>query len=49
MVIGWSHVVWILLEFLFIPISFLMPTFGLVGLALALLPLTFSVRRYLAT
>jgi hypothetical protein len=49
MVIGWSHVVWILLEFLFIPLSFLMPTFGIVGLALAWLPLAPSVRRYLAT
>jgi hypothetical protein len=38
-----------LLEFLFIPISFLMPTFGIVGLALAWLPLAPSVRRYLAT
>jgi hypothetical protein len=48
MAIGWSHVVWIVLEFVFIPMSFLMPTFGLVGLALALLPLTRSVRRYLS-
>jgi hypothetical protein len=49
MVIGWSQVVWILLEFMFIPVSFLMPTFGIVGLALGLLPLTSSVRRYLTT
>jgi hypothetical protein len=30
------------------PHSFLMPTFGIVGLALTLLSLTSSVRRYLS-
>jgi hypothetical protein len=45
--IGVGHVIWIGLEFIFIPLSWLMPTFGLVGLALALLPLTASVRRHL--
>ena len=48
MVIGWAQVVWIGIEFASIPFSALMPTFGLVGLALALLPLTRAVRRYLA-
>jgi hypothetical protein len=45
--IGVGHVIWIGLEFIFIPLSWLMPTFGLVALALALLPLTTSVRDHL--
>jgi hypothetical protein len=46
-VIGAGQVIWIGLEFIFIPFSWLMPTFGLVGFALALLPLTTSVRDHL--
>lgn len=45
--IGVGHVIWIGLEFIYIPFSWLMPTFGLVGLALALLPLTASARDHL--
>ena len=46
-VIGAGQVIWIGLEFIFIPFSWLMPTFGLIGLALALLPLTGSAREHL--
>lgn len=45
--IGVGQVVWIGLEFIYIPFSWLMPTFGLIGLALALLPFTAQVRRHL--
>lgn len=45
--IGVGHVIWIGLEFVFIPFSWLMPTFGLIGLALGLLPFTAQARRYL--
>jgi hypothetical protein len=45
--IGVGQVIWIGLEVISIPFSWLMPTFGLVGLALALLPLTASAREYL--
>jgi hypothetical protein len=48
MIIGWGQVAWILIEVVSIPFSALMPTFGLVGLALALLPLSRTVRRHLA-
>jgi hypothetical protein len=48
MAIGWGQVAWILIEVVSIPFSALMPTFGLVGLALALLPLTRAVRLHLA-
>lgn len=46
--LGLGQVVWIAIELVTIPFSFLMPTFGLVGLALSLLPLTPTFRRYLA-
>ena len=46
-VIGVGQVVWITLELVSIPFSVLMAIFGLFGLALALLPLTRSVRNYL--
>lgn len=45
--IGVGHIIWIGLEFIFIPFSWLMPTFGLIGFALALLPLTAQARRHL--
>jgi hypothetical protein len=45
--IGLGHMVWIGIELNSIPFSPLMPTFGLVGLALTLLPLTPSMRSYL--
>ena len=45
--IGVGHVIWIGLEFIYIPFSWLMPTFGLIGLALALLPFSAQVRRHL--
>jgi hypothetical protein len=45
--IGLGHMVWIGIELNSIPFSPLMPTFGLVGLALTLLPLTSSMRSYL--
>jgi hypothetical protein len=45
--IGLGHMVWIGIEFVSIPFSPLMPTFGLVGLALTLLPLTSSMGSYL--
>jgi hypothetical protein len=45
--LGIGHVIWIALELIYIPFSLLMPTFGLVGLALALLPLLPSAREYL--
>jgi hypothetical protein len=45
--IGVGQVIWIGLEVISIPFSWLMPTFGLVGLALALLPLTPSARDHL--
>ncbi len=48
MALGWGQVAWILIEVVSIPFSALMPTFGFVGLALALLPLTRAVRRHLA-
>lgn len=46
--LGVGHVVWIGIELVSIPFSFLMPTFGVVGLALATLPLLPSVRHYLS-
>ena len=46
--LGLGHVVWIGIELVSIPFSFLMPTFGMVGLALATLPLLPSVRHYLS-
>lgn len=46
-VIGVGQVVWITLELVSIPFSVLMAIFGPLGLALALLPLTRSVRNYL--
>lgn len=45
--LGFGQMIWITLEIVSIPFSFLMPTFGLVGLALALLPWLHSVRHYL--
>jgi hypothetical protein len=45
--IGVGHVIWISLEFILIPFSWLMPTFGLIGLGLAVLPLTTPVRQHL--
>ena len=48
MAIGWGQVAWILIEVVSIPFSALMPVFGFVGLALALLPLTRAVRLHLA-
>lgn len=45
--IGVGHVIWIGLEFAFIPFSWLMPTFGLIGLALALLPFSAQARGHL--
>jgi hypothetical protein len=47
--IGVGQVVWITLELVSIPFSMLMPFFGSVGLALALLPLTRTARTYLET
>jgi hypothetical protein len=46
-VIGVGQVVWITLELVSIPFSFLMAIFGPLGLALALLPLSKVVRTYL--
>ena len=46
-VIGVGQMIWITIELFSIPFSALMPTFGLVGLALAVLPLTRQVRRHL--
>jgi hypothetical protein len=48
-IIGVAQVVWITIELISIPFSFLMPTFGLVGLGLALLPWLPSVRHHLRT
>jgi hypothetical protein len=45
--IGVGQMIWIMLELMSIPFSALMPTFGAVGLALALLPLTSPVKDYL--
>jgi hypothetical protein len=45
--IGVGQMIWITLELVSIPFSALMPTFGAVGLALALLPLTSPIRDYL--
>jgi hypothetical protein len=45
--IGVGQVVWITLELFSIPFSVLMAIFGPLGLALALLPVTSSVREYL--
>ena len=45
--IGVGQMIWIMLELMSIPFSALMPTFGAVGLALALLPLTSPVQDYL--
>ena len=45
--IGVGQVIWIGLELIYIPFSWLMPTFGLIGLALALLPFSAQVRRHL--
>jgi hypothetical protein len=39
--------IWITIELVSIPFSALMPTFGAVGLALALLPLTPPIQEYL--
>ena len=47
LLLGVGHVAWITIELVSIPFSWLMPTFGLVGLALSLLPLTPSFRTYL--
>ncbi len=47
-VIGGAQVIWIGIEVVSIPFSVLMPTFGLIGMALLALPLTTSVRSYLA-
>lgn len=47
--IGLAQVVWITLELVSIPFSVLMAIFGPLGLALALLPLTRSVKNYLKT
>lgn len=46
--LGGGHVVWIGIEVVSIPFSFLMPIFGVVGLALATLPFLPSVRQYLS-
>lgn len=43
--LGVGQVVWIGLEFAFIPMSWLMPTFGIVGLLLALLPMLPAARE----
>ncbi len=45
--IGLGHLIWIGIELATIPFSPLMPTFGLVGLALAVLPLTSPMRSHL--
>jgi hypothetical protein len=45
--LGAGQMVWIGIEVVSIPFSFLMPTFGLVGLALFVLPLTRQVSDYL--
>jgi hypothetical protein len=47
--IGAGQAIWITLELISIPFSILMAVFGPLGLALALLPLTRSVRGYLET
>ncbi len=47
LLLGLGQVTWITIELLSIPFSALMPTFGLVGLMLFVLPMTASVRRYL--
>lgn len=47
-VLGVAQVAWILIELFSIPFSLLMPTFGLVGMALALIPFSPSFRAYLA-
>jgi hypothetical protein len=47
--LGVGHMIWITLELVSIPLSILMPIFGAVGLALALLPFLTSVKEYLAT
>ena len=44
-----GQVTWILIELATIPFSVLMPIFGLIGLALALLPNLTSVKEYLRT
>lgn len=45
--IGVGHIVWIGLELVYLPFSFLHPLYGAVGVALVLLPLLPSVRRAL--
>jgi hypothetical protein len=45
--IGLGQLIWIGIELASIPISPLMPTFGLLGLALTVLPLTSAMRSYL--
>ena len=45
--IGVGQMIWITLELVSIPFSAFMPTFGAVGLALALLPLASPVKDYL--
>ncbi len=47
LLIGIGQLTWIAIELVSIPFSFLMPTFGMVGAALVLLPLTPSLRAYL--
>jgi len=46
-VIGAGQVLWILLEVISIPFSMLMVIFGSIGLALAVLPFTPTLRKYL--
>ena len=46
-VIGLGQLIWIGIEMATIPFSPLMPTFGLIGLALTLLPLTPPMQSYL--
>jgi len=45
--LGVGHVAWITIELASIPFSFLIPAFGFVGLALALLPWMPEVKDYL--
>jgi hypothetical protein len=45
--IGVGQMIWITIELVSIPFSALMPTFGAVGLALALLPFTSPIQDYL--
>ena len=45
--VGLGQLIWIGIELATIPFSPLMPTFGLIGLALTVLPLTSAMRSYL--